>query len=63
MVVGYEVTFKEVDRGLLEVLGPEGVNNGLLVLGGLQSVVQTGWLRSYLMIFVLTGGLLTLLVV
>ena len=63
LVLGYKVTFKEIDRGLLEVVGPEGINRGLLVLGGFQSNLQTGWLRSYLMVVLLTIGLLVLMVV
>jgi NADH-ubiquinone oxidoreductase chain 5 len=49
---GYKVTYKGIDRGILEMLGPEGLSKGLWAKGYDMSRFQSGHLYNYtLMMF------------
>lgn len=53
---GYQVTFKLIDRGLLEVLGPYGIASRVRNFARNISLLQTGIIYNYL--FVIIVGLI-----
>lgn len=50
---GYHVTFKIVDRGILEVFGPSGISLLVYKLAETVSKVQSGYLYHYIFIMIL----------
>ena len=44
---GHDVTYKVIDRGLIEQLGPVGISNGLVNLTGWISKIQSGQIYNY----------------
>lgn len=61
LMISYNRTYKDIDKGVLEVLGPRGLNEKVLMpLGKIQTKVQTGNVYNY--IFVTLVVLLILVV-
>jgi NADH-ubiquinone oxidoreductase chain 5 len=56
---GYNITFKLIDRGLIELLGPLGLVNLISKISFNINKIQTGFIYHYVLIFLL--GLLFLL--
>jgi len=54
MNFGYHISFKLIDKGLIEMLGPYGISQLLLKVAKLNSSIQTGYLYHYAFIM-LTG--------
>jgi NADH-ubiquinone oxidoreductase chain 5 len=52
---GYEVSFKTLDKGVFEILGPSGISSTLRQLASEMSKVQTGFVAHYA--FVMLIGL------
>ncbi len=50
---GYSVFFKKIDKGLLEIFGPTGLNYVARFLGDSFLGLQTGYIFNYLFYFVL----------
>ena len=44
---GYEISFKLLDRGFIEVIGPNGISRGILALSQRVSKLQTGLVYHY----------------
>nr|YP_010041705.1 NADH dehydrogenase subunit 5 [Cyanophora biloba]QPB15000.1 NADH dehydrogenase subunit 5 [Cyanophora biloba] len=57
--MGYSITFKLIDRGLLEMFGPVGIINKFLKLSRNLSNIQSGLIYHYL--FVMLMGLIIFL--
>lgn len=58
MNIAYKVTYKGIDKGVLEVFGPLGVSVGVFKSGYFLSKLQTGNIYNY--IFVMLVGILCL---
>nr|AVK39541.1 NADH dehydrogenase subunit 5 [Paralemanea sp.] len=54
MSFGYKVTFKSLDRGVIELLGPVGTSHLVRLLARRSALVQTGQLHHYIF-FIVTG--------
>ena len=52
---GYEVSFKTLDKGVFEILGPSGISSTLRQLASEISKIQTGFVAHYA--FVMLIGL------
>ncbi|GJP30468.1 hypothetical protein CLOM_g2357, partial [Closterium sp. NIES-68] len=52
---GYEVSFKTLDKGVFEILGPSGISTTLRELAADFSKIQTGFIAHYA--FVMLIGL------
>jgi NADH-ubiquinone oxidoreductase chain 5 len=57
---GYHVSFKTLDRGLIEKIGPNGLVNVVSKITKQVSSLQTGFIYHYLFIFVMGLLLITL---
>nr|BDN85835.1 NADH dehydrogenase subunit 5 [Microheliella maris] len=51
--VGYDVTFKTLDKGLIEMLGPHGISTTVSRLIKQISILQTGFIYHYAFIMLL----------
>ena len=58
---GYAVSYKIIDRGIFEILGPHGISNILSQMSFTIAKLQTGYLYHYTFIFL--TGITTLLAV
>lgn len=58
---GYAVSYKVIDRGIFEILGPHGVSNILAKMSFTIAKLQTGYIYHYTFIFL--TGVTTLLAV
>jgi NADH:ubiquinone oxidoreductase subunit 5 (subunit L)/multisubunit Na+/H+ antiporter MnhA subunit len=56
---GYEVSFKTLDKGVFEILGPTGISSTLRQLASDISKIQTGFVAHYA--FVMLIGLTVLI--
>jgi NADH-ubiquinone oxidoreductase chain 5 len=52
---GYKVSYKQVDRGIVEMFGPFGVSHQIYFQGIKNSMFQTGFIYHYL--FVMISGI------
>jgi len=59
MGISYHVTYKGIDKGVLELFGPKGVSSNLIKAGRVQSVMQSGNIYNYM--FVMIVGIVFLL--
>ena len=59
---GYKISFKTIDKGLLEVLGPLGVSNTLLKFIQQISRLQSGFIFNYALMMLLGIAILVFLV-
>ncbi len=59
LLLGHEITYKIIDRGILEFIGPRGIFNSLTILSRLVSTTQIGQLYNYT--FTIIIGLTVLL--
>ena len=50
---GYHISFKLVDRGILELFGPLGITRGLSVLTKKTSNLQSGLIYHYVFMMIL----------
>jgi hypothetical protein len=44
---GYSISYKFVDRGIFEILGPTGLSNTALKIGSNLHKLQTGFIYHY----------------
>jgi NADH-ubiquinone oxidoreductase chain 5 len=51
--IGYNHTFKIIDRGLLENIGPEGLKRKFLLFANRLNVLHTGFLQHYTLYFII----------
>ena len=58
---GYHTSYKLLDRGMFELLGPQGLSQTVLSLGKNMSRLQTGYLYHYA--FVMMTGVTLLIAV
>ncbi len=61
MDLGYSVTYKILDRGVIEEIGPSGIVNQISRLSRLSSIFQSGQIYHYCLI-VLIGTILFILI-
>jgi NADH-ubiquinone oxidoreductase chain 5 len=61
LYVGYNYSFKLIDRGLLELVGPYGITNLISLISLKISKLQTGYLYHYAFLFFL--GLVTFTII
>lgn len=54
VISGYNVTFKIIDRGLLEIFGPSGIASNLLNIARDTSNLQSGFMYHYLFLILLS---------
>lgn len=47
MSIGHTLTYKTLDRGYIELMGPEGITRGVRVLSKAVSSLQAGWVYNY----------------
>lgn len=57
---GHDVTYKVIDRGLIEAVGPVGISNGLVNLSGWLSKLQSGQIYNYAFSIFLASTLILL---
>ncbi|MBX7076457.1 MAG: hypothetical protein K1X33_03945 [Methanobacteriaceae archaeon] len=50
---GYHISFKLVDRGIIELIGPLGITRGLSVIIKRVSNLQTGLIYHYALMIIL----------
>lgn len=64
LTLGYTTTFKTLDKGFIELFGPQGLSNSIYTLSKITSKIQTGYIYHYacamLTGFILIIGLLEL---
>jgi proton-translocating NADH-quinone oxidoreductase chain L len=58
LFLGYFLTYKNIDRGLLENIGPFGLTNNLNIISNKLKYLQSGSISQYLLIFLITIFLL-----
>jgi len=51
--VSYNYTYKDVDRGFIEILGPSGIINNVRNISNFTKELQTGYVYHYLFLFLL----------
>lgn len=51
LYVGYHITFKLLDRGFIEIIGPTGISQVIRNLSKISHVFQTGFIYNYALIF------------
>ena len=60
---GYFYTYKDVDRGLIEKLGPSGIISGVKDIVKTVQILQTGFIYYYLYLFLVSFLLILFLLV
>lgn len=60
--LGYQVTYKTLDKGIIEVLGPYGIIKSIKRLSNLFSSLQTGYIHHYAFFMIIGVTLLVSLV-
>jgi NADH-ubiquinone oxidoreductase chain 5 len=58
--IGFQITYKQIDKGLIEFIGPLGLSNFFLSLSEKIVKLQSGFIHQYATIFF--SGLIFLLV-
>nr|QNM39653.1 NADH dehydrogenase subunit 5 [Gelidiella fanii] len=53
LVFGYKVSFKNLDRGFIEILGPFGLSNLITAWANITKQLQTGQITHYLFFMIL----------
>ena len=53
MTFGYEVSFKTLDKGVIEILGPYGVTKTIQVLLKEVRSIQTGYVYHYALVMLI----------
>jgi len=61
MFIGYSITLRSLDRGLIEFVGPTGLVQGISFLVNKIKALQIGFLHSYLLFFVSILGYLAVI--
>jgi NADH:ubiquinone oxidoreductase subunit 5 (subunit L)/multisubunit Na+/H+ antiporter MnhA subunit len=57
--ISYHYSYKDVDRGIIEILGPSGIVKGVQSTFNSLSVLQSGFIYHYLFVFLIAAIFLT----
>lgn len=60
--MGHEITYKTLDRGYIEILGPLGVSKGVSELTKQASSLQSGWIYNYAFTIFASATIIILLI-
>lgn len=60
--MGHEITYKVLDRGYIEILGPLGISKGVTELTRRSSSLQAGWIYNYAFTMFAAATLIILLI-
>lgn len=61
-IFGHNITYKVLDRGLIEILGPKGISQGIKQLSISGSNLQSGWIYNYALTILLSVTILIFLI-
>ena len=60
--LGYHVTYKTIDRGIIEILGPFGISNMIFSISFNLNKLHSGYIYHYVLYFVISLVLIIFLI-